>query len=118
MHAKNVSGIEKEMHVLLVIITAFSATFAFSFLFAGFVALIQVDTNEQAEVEQQLSDARKKGWMQEASRAYRWTHQDIRRPLRLVRNWQNRKQARRLIGLGTFFLLLASTAGYFTGSFS
>lgn len=105
------------MHAFWVISFSFSAIFAFAFLVAGWVTLIQFDEDEEAKIHRELADARKQGWIQRELRALRFMRHEAITWERLVEHWRNRRDTRRLIGLGTLFLTLAVITGYFTGAF-
>ena len=105
------------MHVFWIITASFSATFAFAFLVAGLVTLIQLDDQEEAAVHQDLADARKRGWLQGEFRALHWMHYEFITVPRLLEHWRTRRDTRWLICLGVLSLGLAATAGYFAGAF-
>jgi hypothetical protein len=110
--------IDRDMtHVVCIITASFSATFAFAFLVAGLVALIQFDDQEVAAVRRDLADARKHGWLQRELRTLRWMHCEFITGPRLLEHWRTRRETRWLICLGILCLALAATAGYFAGAF-
>ena len=105
------------MHTFWVISFSFSAIFAFAFLVAGWVTLIQSDEDEEAKIHRDLDVARKQGWIHRELRALRFMRHEAFTLQRLIEHWRSRRDTRRLLGLGTLFLALAVITGYFTGAF-
>src|SRR5258707_9925763 len=104
------------MHTFWVISFSFSAIFAFAFLVAGWVTLIQLDDGEEAKIRRELADAGKRGWIQRELRALRFMRHEALTLERLVEHWRNRRDTRKLIGFGTLFLTLAAITGYISGA--
>jgi len=105
------------MHIFLIVTLSFSGLFAFSFLLAGWLTLIQTDAQEQMELRQQIADARRQAWAQGEIRAFRWMRSEALADSRILKNWRDRRETRTLIYLGTVFLAIAVGAGYFLGGF-
>jgi hypothetical protein len=105
------------MHVFWIITSSVSATFAFAFLLAGFVTLIQFDDREEAAVHRELADARRQSWLQAELRALHWMRHEAFAVRRLFEHWRARRESRWLLCLGVLSLALAATAGYFAGAF-
>lgn len=101
------------MHVFWIITASFSGTFAFAFLVAGWVTLIQLDDQEAAAVHRDLAVARKRGWLQRELRALHWRHHEFIAVPRLLGRWRSRRETRWLLCLGILSLALAAAAGYF-----
>ncbi len=101
------------MHVFWIITGSFSATFAFGFLIAGWVTLIQFDDKEEAAVHRELAGTRKQGWLQRELRALHWMRNEFITVPRLLGHWRARRETRWLICLGVVCLVVALMAGHF-----
>jgi hypothetical protein len=104
------------MHTVLLIIAIHALLFGFAFSIAGWCTLIAASDAEEAEFNQSYQLARRQSWLQ-AWLCYRRFRRNFASYRRMMANWANRADARKLVYAGLAFLAIAAVLGFPLGAY-
>jgi hypothetical protein len=104
------------MHTFLLIVAVHAVVLGFGFSFAGCLTLLVASDAEEAAFKESYQLASQRGWFN-AWLCRRRFRRDLTSFSRMMANWTNRPEARKLLCAGLAFLAIAAILGLPLGAF-